>query len=315
MKEIVLISGKGGTGKTSLAACFASFGEKKMIADCDVDAADLHLVLEPTIRRRQQFTGGKKARVKSEVCAGCGTCKEVCRFDAVSEIQASDSARVIYRIDVISCEGCGVCHYLCPERAVEFEDRIGGEWYISETRYGPMVHAKLGIAQENSGKLVTIVRNQARTVAEELGLDTILVDGSPGIGCPVIASITGTDLVVMVTEPTLSAEHDLKRASQLANHFSVPAVVCINKCDINRDVSSRIEEWCIREEKPVLSKIPFDGDFTRAQVKGKTLVEYSNGETAREVRLLWRRILEKLEERKEDRISVGPNKREEGTGG
>jgi MinD superfamily P-loop ATPase len=205
MNEIVVISGKGGTGKTSLVACFASIAEKKVVADCDVDAADLHLVLKPEIRRREQFVGGKKARIKSDLCIGCGICKEVCRFDAISETGSPDSPRIIYRIDEISCEGCGVCHHFCPEGAVEFEDRVSGEWYRSETRYGPMVHAKLGIAQENSGKLVTIVRNQARAVAEEQDLDTILVDGSPGIGCPVIASITGASLVVIVTEPTLSA--------------------------------------------------------------------------------------------------------------
>lgn len=295
MKEVVVISGKGGTGKTSVVACFASLAENKVIADCDVDAADLCLVLEPAVKHSEPFKGGKLARIRKEDCIGCGTCQEVCRFDAVKVRREEKVLGSIYTIDPISCEGCGLCFHFCPNDAIEFKEVTNGEWFISDTRHGPMVHARLGVAQENSGKLVTLVRTQARLLAEKEDLELIIADGSPGIGCPVIASITGACLVVAVTEPTLSAEHDLKRVCELASHFSIPTVVCINKYDLNEEITSSIEDWCHSERFPVLGRIPYDTDFTRAQVAKKPLTEYSDGLAAIEVRCLWENIMHSLD--------------------
>lgn len=304
MKEIVVISGKGGTGKTSIVACFAFLAKNKVLADCDVDAADLYLVLEPAIRHSEPFKGGKEARIKQDVCVGCGVCEEVCRFDAVYRQQDADRPGMTYVIDPISCEGCGVCSYFCPIEAIELEEVVNGEWFISDTRCGPMVHARLGIAQENSGKLVTLVRAQAKRVAEEQALELLIVDGSPGIGCPVIASITGADMVVAVTEPTLSAQHDLERVCELASHFSVPVVVCINKYDLNKEMASSIEEWCFRKGLEVVGKIPYDTDFTMAQVEKKSLVEYSKGVAAGKVELAWERISDRLNVSRTDGVAT-----------
>lgn len=302
MKEIVVISGKGGTGKTSIVACFASLAENKVLADCDVDAADLYLVLEPTIRHSEPFKGGKLAKIGQDDCVGCGVCEEVCRFGAVSHQQEAGDPDTDYYIDPISCEGCGVCLHFCPVGAIELEEVVNGEWFISDTRCGPTVHARLGIAQENSGKLVTLVRTQAKRVAEEQALGLLIVDGSPGIGCPVIASITGADMVVAVTEPTLSAQHDLQRVCELASHFSVPVVVCINKCDLNKKMASSIEEWCSRKGLEVVGKIPYDTDFTMAQVEKKSLVEYSKGVAAGKVELAWDKITDRLNVSKTDGV-------------
>ncbi|GAH53639.1 unnamed protein product, partial [marine sediment metagenome] len=228
MKELVIVSGKGGTGKTSVVAAFAALAESKVLADCDVDAADLHLVLEPTILTREDFSGGSCARIEAENCTACGKCQEVCRFEAIScNGPANEGVEKTYSVDPIACEGCGVCSLVCPTEAVIFEPVVNGQWYISETRHGPMVHAKLGIAQENSGKLVSLVRNQAKKIAEEQALNLVIIDGSPGIGCPVIASITGADLVLVVTEPTLSGQHDLERVSQLTRHFGIKTLVSV----------------------------------------------------------------------------------------
>ncbi len=296
MKELVVISGKGGTGKTSLVACLAALAENKMLADCDVDAADLHLVLEPTVKSRQQFVGGKMARINSDLCTGCGRCADLCRFDAICVDQRDEhGAAKMYRVDPIACDGCGVCVEFCPEGAIEFDDWISGEWFVSETRHGPMVHAKLGIAEANSGKLVTLVRNRARELAEQAGLDLMLVDGSPGIGCPVIASVAGTDLALAVTEPTAAGFHDLERSVALADHFNVPVGVCINKWDLNGEVSHEIEQWCDSNGARVFGKLPYDHAFTYAQVKGKSLIEYSpKSPTARAVRRLWSEVQDAL---------------------
>ncbi|MGC8862499.1 MAG: ATP-binding protein, partial [Armatimonadota bacterium] len=241
--ELAVVSGKGGTGKTSLVASFAALAESKVLADCDVDAADLHLVLAPRVIERADFTGGKSARVILENCIGCGKCAEVCRFDAVTfDGPPNDVVAKTYLIDPLSCEGCGVCAHFCPAQAIEFSPHVSGEYYISETRHGLLVHARLGIAQENSGKLVTLVRREARRVAEERGLDLLIIDGAPGIGCPVIASLAGVDLALIVTEPTVSGMHDLDRVADLAAHFGIPACVCVNKCDINLQMTRRIEK-------------------------------------------------------------------------
>lgn len=295
MKEMVVISGKGGTGKTSLVASFAALAESVVLADCDVDAADLPLVLEPRIEDRQPFRGGNVARIMSGHCTACGKCEEVCRFEAVF-FDGPGNGRYArtFRIDPIACEGCGVCVYFCQDKAIEFKEKVNGEWFISDTRHGAMVHARLGIAAENSGKLVTLVRNKAKRIAEEQGLELALIDGSPGIGCPVIASITGVDLAIVVVEPTVAGLHDLERVVELADHFRIPRVVCINKSDLNADMSDRIERWCAEQQIPVAGRIPYDRVFTDAMVRRSTVVEYSEGDTAKQIKEIWREILRTL---------------------
>ncbi|MGD9023120.1 MAG: ATP-binding protein, partial [Deltaproteobacteria bacterium] len=226
MRELVIISGKGGTGKTSLIAAFASLAESKALCDADVDAADLHLLTNPSIKERHDFQGGSTAVIDRDRCTECGLCRDLCRWAAVRET---------FEVDPIACEGCGVCVYFCPEQAIDFPVKTCGQWFISDTRFGPMVHARLGIAEENSGKLVTLVRREARALAERKMLDLIITDGPPGIGCPVIASIGGASAVLIVAEPSVSGIHDMERVAQLAAHFKVPAMVCVNKFDLNLD--------------------------------------------------------------------------------
>ena len=300
MKEIVVLSGKGGTGKTSLVASFAALAENKVLADCDVDAADLHLVLAPRIEHSHSFSGGKKARIVAQMCSGCGECQALCRFDAITfDGPGNDSVRQTFKIDPLACEGCSVCSRFCPESAIEFKKIVSGFWYISGTRHGPMVHAKLGIAEGNSGKLVTIVRNEAKKLAESGGRDLLIVDGSPGIGCPVIASMTGADLVLAVAEPTLSGSHDLTRVMQLADHFGIRRAVAINKCDINPEIAERIKAWCTQTNTPLLGTIPYDNGFTEAQVKGLSLIEYADNRTAHAVKEIWFNVLRLLDARQD----------------
>ncbi len=295
MKELVVISGKGGTGKTSIVASFSTLAQRKVLADCDVDAADLWLILEPRILRREPFSGGKRAQIIEEKCTACGKCQEVCRFDAISFDGSPNSlVEKTYRVDPIACEGCGVCAYFCPDGAIDFQEQINGEWFISETRNGPMVHAKLGIAEENSGKLVSLVRKEAKHLAEERGLDLVIIDGSPGIGCPVIASVTGADLVLVVTEPTLSAQHDLERVAKLTTHFGIPTVVCINKYDLNPQVSATIEARTEEAGLKVVGKVIYDPAVTRAQIMRASVVEYTGGKVAEDIKSLWRHIVYEL---------------------
>lgn len=293
MKEIVVVSGKGGTGKTSLVASFAALAKEKVLADCDVDAADLHLVLEPKILHRENFSGGKIARILLEKCTSCGRCKEVCRFDAVVQ-KAEPAAGEDFSIDPVACEGCGVCVWTCPEEAVAFEDAINGEWFISETRFGPMVHARLGIAEENSGKLVTLVRNQAKQIAEARELNLVIVDGSPGIGCPVIASITGANLVLVVTEPTLSGKHDMERVAELTRHFGIRTLVCINKWDLYPKISREIEQEAQQHGIKVVGRVRYDNAITRAQIVRSSVVEYTGGAVTEDIKSLWRHVLYEL---------------------
>ena len=285
MKELVVISGKGGTGKTSVLGAFASLASSKVLADCDVDAADLHLILAPEIRSRNEFRCGHEARIRMDACTGCGRCLALCRFDAIR--WTADSGTVRYTVDPIACEGCGVCVDFCPADAIDFPESIAGEWYLSGTRHGPMVHARLGIAAENSGKLVSIVRQQAKRLAEERALDLVLVDGPPGIGCPVIASITGCSLILIVTEPTLSGQHDLKRVAELARHFQVPAAVCINKWDLNTAMSDAIEAYASAMGITPVGRIRYDHAVTAAQVAGQTVLEYAQTGVAEDVRRVW----------------------------
>ena len=282
MKELVVISGKGGTGKTSIVAAFAALAKNKVLCDADVDAADLHLVMDPKDSQQRDFQAGNRAIIDRDRCTECGLCVDLCRWDAINDN---------FEIDSIECEGCGVCVYFCPEGAIDFPIKTCGEWFISDTRFGPMVHARLGIAEENSGKLVTLVRQEAKKLSEEKGLDLILTDGPPGVGCPVIASIGGANAVLIVTEPTVSGEHDMDRVAQLASHFRVPALVCVNKFDLNPDKTRDIEKYTKEKNLAFLGQIPFDPTFTRAMVQGKTIVEFdSRSEGCKAVYELWGNI-------------------------
>ncbi len=267
MKEIVVVSGKGGTGKTSVVASLACLIKDKALVDCDVDAANLSLVLSPRVIEEEDFTAGKKARIVLEKCTQCGICRDMCRFDAISED---------FVIDPIACEGCGACYFFCPASAVAFEPTVVGRCYVCDTPRGdPFVYAELFPGEENSGKLVTMVRTKAKEQAERAGLSRILTDGPPGIGCPVISSITGTSLALVVTEPTSSGIHDLERVVQLARHFQIPAAVIINKSDINPDCTNSIERYCIQNEILLLGNLPYESAISEAQRQGKAIVEYA----------------------------------------
>jgi len=297
VREVVVISGKGGTGKTSLVAAFASLADGVALADCDVDAADLHLILEPTIVERREFSGGSRARVVTDLCAACGKCREVCRFDAVFfDGPGNGGVEQTFRIDPIACEGCGVCAWFCPAEAIEFAPAVHGEWFVSETRCGPMVHAELGVGGENSGKLVSVVRERAREIAEAQGLGVVLIDGSPGTGCPVIASVTGAHYAVIVTEPTLSGLHDLERILELTRHFRVAAGVIVNKADLNEGVARGIAEASRRAGAQELGKIPYERAFTEAQIQGKTLLEYGDFEAGRLIASAWEGVCHAIAE-------------------
>jgi len=290
MQELVVISGKGGTGKTSIVASFAALADKCVVADADVDAADLHLVLEPTIIQREKFSGGSRARIMSGHCTACGKCEEICRFDAITyDGPGNGKISKTYRIDPIACEGCGVCAYFCAEKAIDFSPVVNGEMFVSETRCGPMVHARLGIAEENSGKLVSLVRTRAKAIAEERKLDFVLIDGSPGIGCPVISSITGADHVLIVAEPTLSGLHDLGRVADLTRHFDIETQVCINKWDINEDLASEIETQARQRGLRVAGKVRYDPAVTKAQIHAQAIVE-RRCDAADDVRDLWKHL-------------------------
>ena len=283
IREIVIVSGKGGTGKTSLAAAFAALATNSILCDADVDAADLHLLMQPEVRQRTDFMGGGKAIINHDLCTECGTCRTLCRFDAISDR---------YEVDPIRCEGCGVCVDFCPEKAIDFPAQLCGEWYISDSRFGPMVHARLGIAEENSGKLVSMIRTETKKRAEERGLDLILTDGPPGIGCPVIAAIGGATALVIVVEPTVSGIHDMERVVDLAAHFRVPGMVIVNKYDLNVEMTETIEQLAVQRNLVVLGRVPFDPVFTRSMVQGQTLFEYGAETPTRQVvRDIWAKII------------------------
>lgn len=284
MKEIVVLSGKGGTGKTSIVGSFAASASNTVLADCDVDAADLHLLIKPVIQQTHEFWSGQLAVIDGDKCTQCGLCEEQCRFKTIND----------FKVDSPSCEGCRFCAQICPVNAITMRERLSGHWFISETKYGPLVHARLGIAQENSGKLVATVRQQAKEIADKQKLDYIISDGPPGIGCPVISSISGVNLALLVTEPTLSGMHDLERIIGVCRHFSVPALVCINKFDINEINSRNIETYCHNEGADVIARIPFDNVFTEAMVHGLPVVEYSDGLVSRQLSLLWQNVAEIL---------------------
>jgi len=286
MKELVIISGKGGTGKTSLMAAFASLAKTKVLCDADVDAADLHLITNPRIIRRNDFQAGNTAVINNDHCTECGLCREMCRWDAIGDS---------YEVNSIGCEGCGVCVHFCPETAIEFPENTCGEWFVSDTRCGPMVHARLGIAEENSGKLVTLVRQEARKLANDRSIGLILTDGPPGVGCPVIASIGGASAVLIVTEPTVSGKHDMKRVVQLAAHFNIPALVCVNKFDLNLELTREIETYAEEKGIACLGRIPFDPIFIKAMIQAQTILEYNTDSKAGQAtKEIWQRLSTEL---------------------
>ncbi len=292
MREIAVISGKGGTGKTSLVGAFAAMAKNALVVDCDVDAADLHLLLAPEIIESGEFIGGCKARIDEDLCSSCSTCYSLCRYGAIIHQVDPASYMPRYRIDELTCEGCKVCVTFCPDRAIEFEPKVSGHWYISKTRHDMfLVHAKLGIAEENSGKLVSLLREKARELAKLNSLDTIIIDGSPGTACPVIAALTGANLVLIVTEPTLSGLHDLNRVLELADHFNIPSLVCINKYDINLEITGKIEKMLNEKGMQAAAKLPYDDVFTRAQVAGTTVIEYAQSECSEMIKALGKEIL------------------------
>jgi MinD superfamily P-loop ATPase len=280
MKQIAVISGKGGTGKTSLVASLAALAVgRAVIADCDVDAPDLHLILRREIKERREFMGIKRAVIDPSKCTLCGSCEDHCRFGAVCGST----------VDPLLCEGCGVCKLVCPAEAVSMVDRMSGYAYISQTRFGPMAHADLFPGEEASGKLVAMIREMARETAASSNLELVLIDGSPGIGCPVIASLAGVDLALVVTEPTISGEHDLERILSVTEHFQIKAVVYINKYDLNPDVSRRIEGLCGERSIEVAGKLPFDPVVVEAMVLGEPVVQLG-GPAAEGIKELWRAL-------------------------
>ena len=286
MKELVVISGKGGTGKTSLMAAFASLAENKVLCDADVDAADLHLLMDPDIKERHDFQGGSTAIINPNNCTQCGLCRDLCRWNAISEA---------FEVDPIECEGCGVCVDFCPEEAIDFPIKTCGEWFISNTRFGPMVHARLGIAEENSGKLVALVRQEAKKLAEKNELDLLITDGPPGVGCPVIASVGGASAVLVVAEPTVSGLHDMERVAQLAAHFKVPVMVCVNKFDLNFDQTEAIEKLAKENNMTIVGRVPFDQVFTESMVQGQTVLEYvGNSKIRSSINEIWLNIRNQL---------------------
>lgn len=307
MKELVVLSGKGGTGKTSVVSSFAALAAgaagpgAAVFADCDVDAADLHIILEPTVQGDGSFSGGRLASVRAADCTACGLCSSLCAFDAVTQPAGGPAV-----IDPLACEGCGVCAHFCPVGAIDFEPVENGRWYVSETRFGPMAHARLGIAEENSGKLAALVREKAAELARERGSEFIITDGPPGVGCPVISSVTGADLILVVTEPTRSGLHDLARVLELAAHFGIPALVAINKADLNGELAAEIERRAGAER--VAARIPYDRDVTAAQVRKLSVVEYAaatggsggtgarggTGGAAEAIRALWDEVAQRL---------------------
>jgi MinD superfamily P-loop ATPase len=287
-KELVVISGKGGTGKTSLVACFAALAGETIISDCDVDAADLHLILEPTIKERGSFSGGVIAEIDQDQCTQCGKCYEACRFDAIEKI--TESGEDMFTINKTACEGCGVCSLVCHDNAIKVRDSVNGEWYISETRFGPMSHAKLGIAEENSGRLVTLVRSKKDSFVEKVNRGFALIDGSPGTGCPVIASITGADYALIVTEPTVSGIHDMERVLAVVNFFHVKSGIVVNKYDLNKEMTEKIKFIANEHQCDFLGVIPYDTSITEAQMEKLSVVEYKEGLLTESIKEIWNKV-------------------------
>jgi MinD superfamily P-loop ATPase len=286
MKEIVIISGKGGTGKTSITASFAYLGGKDVIvADCDVDAADMHLLMQPDWKKSDDFYSGLLAEIDQTGCIQCGKCAEICRWDAIPVIDEK------YIVQPLDCEGCGYCARICPTQAIYMNEQNVGKWFLSNTKTGTqMVHAKLRIGAENSGKLVVKVKNEAKAIAEKEGKEIVLVDGSPGIGCPVVSSLSGASYVVLVTEPSVSGIHDLKRVYELVKKFGIKSGCIINKADINVEKTNDILTFLKEENLDFIADIPYEENFTKAMTEGKTIVEFENGEIKQKLEESWKKI-------------------------
>ncbi len=301
MKQLVILSGKGGTGKTSVAAAFAHLAAtckpsvRAVLADADVDAANLELVLSPQPLETHEFIGGAVAVIDDLLCQGCGNCYNVCRFDAVLP---PANGREAYAVDPIACDGCAACVYQCPEEAIRMVPQLAGHWFRSESRYGPLFHAALRPAQENSGKLVTLVKQQARLLALDEGYEAVLVDGPPGIGCPVISAVSGADLALIVAEPTAAGIHDMERVLATTAHFRVPALVCINKADIYPKGAAQIEAYCQEHDIEVIGRIPFDATVTAAMVQGQPITAFAPAAPASQaLGAIWRRLAARINER------------------
>lgn len=287
MQQLAVLSGKEGTGKTTVVGAFAALAKNKVLADCDVDAADLFIILKPETIERSDFYSGRKPITDKEQCTGCGVCTELCRYRAIQDGE----------VDLVGCEGCGLCALACPEEAITMKDALCGEWFVADTRYGPMVHARLGIGEENSGKLVAQVRKLAGSIAQERNLELIIIDGPPGIGCPVISSLAGADMALIVTEPTVAGIHDLERLTKLAQHFDIPVLICINKYDINPAKALQVEEYCRREDLTLVGKIPFDVAVVKAMVEKKTVMEYPCPAVQNAIRHIWHEVEDALNEK------------------
>lgn len=290
MNEMVILSGKGGCGKTTLAASLAALADGPVIADCDVDAADLHLVLQPTIRESNDFYSGYEALLNQTACTGCGKCQRLCRFSAISRNEEG-----MFVIDPLACEGCGVCVDICPFDAMTLREQRCGQLMVSDTPYGPFVHARLGIGAENSGKLVTAVRNRAKQIATETGSDFIIIDGSPGLGCPVIASLTGASMALVTTEPTVSGLHDLERILKLTIHFGIRSYVCVCKADLNSSMTARLEKLAEHHGAKFLGTIAYDTTATQAQIESRPLVEFPDSPAGADIKKLWDRLAQEIE--------------------
>lgn len=286
MREIVVISGKGGTGKTSLTAAFAHLASGKIICDLDVDAPDLHILLRPQVSESHDFFSGNEAVIEDSLCGGCGTCESACRFEAVRSVNGT------FRIGPLRCEGCGLCVAVCPDGAINFPQRHCGIWFVSDSRFGPLVHAQLFPGQENSGRLVTLLKQKARKMAGENGAGLILCDGTPGIGCPVISSLAGANLAVIVTEPTPSGRHDLERVASLCDHFRVKVAVIINKYDLNPEETRRIENYCRKHRYTLVARLPYDTQITEAMLRGRVITEMPESDFAVRVTTAWSAISE-----------------------
>lgn len=278
MKQLVILSGKGGTGKTCVAAAFAHLAHsgnpplKVVLADADVDAANLDLVLQPQKLETEEFQSGSVAVIDANLCENCGECEQICRFEAISLVDTDQGPT--YRVDPIACEGCAACFYHCPTQAIRMEVQLAGHWFRSQSRYGPLFHAELRPAQENSGKLVTLVKQQARLQALDSAAEAVIVDGPPGIGCPVISAASGADLAVIVTEPTASGIHDMQRVLQMAHHFQLETLVLINKADIYPEGAEEIRRFCEENHEEVIGSLPFDPNVTKAMVLGEPVTAY-----------------------------------------
>ncbi len=298
MKELVIISGKGGSGKTSISASFAYLSKNLVVADCDVDTPNLHILLHPKEKDVHEFISGREAEIIQDSCTSCGLCYDSCRFNAINKFEDDESGKVKYVVDPIMCEGCGLCGWVCKSDAINFTEPKCGEWMVSDIPNGLMVHARLGIGAENSGKLVSMVKNKARVLAKENNSEMIIVDGPPGIGCPVIASISGASLVLIVTESTISGQHDMERVLKLAQSFKIPAAVCVNKWDINPEVTKKIEDVAKENNVSVVGRVRYDESVVKELTKGKVIVA-KDVDVARDIIDVWNNVQKILDKKVE----------------